>query len=299
MKNLQWRASLILVCCLVLISANNTDSEDSAIRTLVITGAAPYGYHPWERNIELIEPRLEAFGFNNLEYHISRGLEDWRKWEGDYSDYDAIVIIYYWSQAPQAELEKLDRYVREGGALVIVHSALAGFWEQDTFDRWTGIAYREHEPGYGHSLTFSKERERIIRSPGEGEGSAHAPIGTFQIHTLDSDHPIMSGLPETWMQADDELYYNLRGPDTNVQVLAVAEAPDGTYSPQAWVRNHGDGRIFCLTPGHHEPGASSTGFITLLARGIEWAATGNVTLDVPSNFPGENEPSTDLPRFDR
>lgn len=109
----------------------------------------------------------------------------------------------------------------------------------------------------------------------------------------------MAGLPETWMQSDDELYYNLRGPDTNVDVLAVAEAPDGTYSPQAWVRDHGEGRIFCLTPGHHEPGASFTGFITLLARGIEWAATGGVTLGIPSNFPGENEPVTDLPRFER
>ncbi len=285
----------MLACCLALIAATR---DEPFFRTLVITGAAPYGYHPWENNIELIEPRLEAFGIDTPDYHIAAGLEDWRKWDGDYNDYDAIIIIYYWSQAPEAELEKLDRYVSEGGALVIVHSSLAGFWKQEIFDRWTGIAYREHDSGYGHNLAFDQDGERIIRPPGEGNGSAHAPIDTFRIHTRDPDHPIMNGLPGIWMQSPDELYYNLRGPDTNLHVLAVAEAPDGTYAPQAWVRKRGDGRIFCLTPGHHEPGASSTGFVTLLARGIEWAATGDVTLPVPSNFPGEDEAVTELPRFE-
>jgi hypothetical protein len=75
-----------------------------------------------------------------VEYHIARGLEEWRKWDGDYNDYDAIVIIYYWSQAPESELEKLDRYVRDSGALVIVHSALAGFWGQKIFDEWSVIS---------------------------------------------------------------------------------------------------------------------------------------------------------------
>lgn len=290
-----WIVSGLMVC-LTLTAASPIDSLD--IRTLVITGAAPYGYHPWERNIELIEERLNAFGLDQIEYHIARGLEDWRKWTGDYHDYDAIVIIYYWSQAPDAELEKLDRYVQDGGGLILVHSALAGFWKQDIFDRWAGIVYRERDEGYGHNLAFDFDGNRIIRPPGEGGGAAHAPIRPFQIKTHDPDHPVMQGLPDVWMQSRDELYYNMRGPDTNLHVLAVAEAPDGTYAPQAWVRNHGGGRIFVLTPGHHEPGASSVGFNTLLARGIEWASTGVVTLPVPVNFPDETEPSMELPVFE-
>lgn len=295
MRSWQWILGIVLAVGLVPILAARAESS---LRTLIITGAAPYGYHPWERNIALIEPRLEAFDFTRLEYHIARGLEDWRKWEGDYRDYDAIVIIYYWSQAPEMELEKLDRYVRDGGGLVIVHSALAGFWKQEIFDQWTGIAYRERDANYGHSLAFDETGQRLILPPGEGGGSAHAPIQPFQIHTHDPDHPIMNGLPETWMQSDDELYYNLRGPNTNVHVLAVAEGPGNIYAPQAWVREHGTGRIFCLTPGHHEPAASSVGFVTLLARGIEWAARGEVTLGIPANFPDGNTPVTEPPRFE-
>ncbi|MCW9712852.1 ThuA domain-containing protein [Aliifodinibius salicampi] len=295
-NNRKWMITMALLFC---ITAGVAAQDHSSIRTLVITGAAPYGYHPWKNNIELIEPRLEAFGLDKPKYHIAKGLEDWRKWEGDYHNFDAIVIIYYWSQAPEAELEKLDQYVRDGGALVVVHSALAGFWKQDIFDHWTGIAYRERDSEYGHSLAFDKEGKKMVLPPGKGKGSGHAPIDTFRIHTRDPGHPIMKDLPETWMQSEDELYYNLRGPNPNLQVLAVARAHDGTYAPQAWVRNHGEGRIFSLTPGHHQPGASSVGFITLLARGIEWAATGDVTFEVPSNFPGEHTPSTALPRFER
>lgn len=297
MRNCRRVVGLVLILVFGMIF-NTIAQSGTPIRTLVITGAAPYGYHPWESNIELIKPRLAAFDVADIEYHIAHGLEDWRKWDGNYSDYDAIVIIYYWSQAPQEELKKLDRYVRDGGSLIIVHSALAGFWEQEIFDQWAGIAYRERDANYGHALSYNENGQRIIRSPAEGGGSVHAPIDTFSVHTRDPEHPIMKGLPTSWMQSSDELYYNLRGPNTNLHVLATAKAPNGLYAPQAWVRKHDEGRIFCLTPGHHKPGVSSVGFITLLARGIEWAATGDVTLPVPSNFPGKNEPATGIPQFD-
>ncbi len=285
------------VLLILFVGLSATPAAAEAPRTLFITGAAPYGYHPWKSNMKQIEKRLEAFGLDNHEKLIAKGLDDWREWNGSFEDFDLVVLIYYWAQAPEQKLESLDRYLKNGGSLVVVHSALAGFWKQEQFDRWTGIAYRENDATYGHSLVFRNTGKRIILPPGEGGGSAHAPIRTFRIHTRDSDHPIMKGLPDTWMQARDELYYNLRGPDTGVQVLATAKGPDGFFHPQAWTNTRGKGRIFCLTPGHHKPGASSVGFITLLARGIEWAATGGVTMPVPENFPDKNRPVTEIPRF--
>lgn len=301
----KWRRGtgvLLFACIGIFATAGAAERLD----VLVITGAAPYGFHPWEENIERIEERLAVFDFADIDYHIARGLEDWRRsggpgdwrrWEGDYNDYDALVIIYHWSQAPEESLREIDEYLRDGGALVVAHSALAGFWGQDLFDSWTGLGYREHAADYGYSLTFEADGDRVVREPGEGDGSAHAPIEPFRIHTRNPDHPVMRDIPATWMQAEDELYYNLRGPDPDIDVLAVAEWPEGVYHPQAWVRRHGEGRVFCLTPGHHQPGASSVGFVTLLARGIQWAATGEVTLEVPGNFPGEDEPVTDLPEL--
>jgi type 1 glutamine amidotransferase len=269
-------------------------------KILVITGADPGKFHPWEKNLELIRERLAVFGVTKPEMLVCKDAAEWRaNWRGNYADYAAVLIIYWWEQGPEEELAKLDAYVRNGGGLVLAHSTLAGFQNQKIFDEWTGFAYREHKPDYGSNLVFDADGKRIVRAPGEGKGSYHEPIRPFVIQTHDAAHPIMAGLPEKWLQAPDELYLFLRGPDPNRHVIATAQAPDGTFAPQAWVRDHGKGRIFCLTPGHHAPAASSVGFITLLARGLEWAATGKVTSKVPVNFPSETESVTDLPRWGR
>ncbi len=292
-----------LFACVFLLALT---AHGERLQVLVIAGGDPYGFHPWEENVALIDARLEAFDFADIDYHIARGLEDWRRpgrprdwrtWDKDFNDYDAVVVMYYWSQAPNESLEELDRYLRSGGGLVVFHSALAGFWQQELFDNWTGLAYREGDADYGHSLIFNASGEAQIRAPGEGPGSGHAPIRPFPIHTRAAGHPIMKDLPPAWMQPADELYHDLRGPDPEIEVLAVAEWPEGVFHPQAWVREVGEGRVFCLTPGHHQPGASSVGLATLLARGIEWAARGEVTLEVPGNFPTADQPNTGLPQF--
>lgn len=268
-------------------------------KILVISGADPGKFHPWQNNLALIRERLAAFGITNLDMLLAANAEEWRKWTGRYNDYAVVLMIYWWEQAPEEELAKLDAYVRGGGGLVVAHSALAGCHNQKIFDAWTGFAYREHKPDYGSSLAFDSAGQRVVRAPGDGKGSYHEPIRPFLIHTHDREHPITAGLPDAWLQAPDELYLFLRGPDVNRRVLATADAPDGTRAPQAWVTDHDKGRIFCLTPGHHAPAASSVGFITLLARGLEWAATGKVTSKLPSNFPTPTTPVTELPAFNR
>jgi type 1 glutamine amidotransferase len=114
----------------------------------------------------------------------------------------------------------------------------------------------------------------------------------------DREHPIMRGLPEVWMQAHDELYYHLRGPIGEMHVLATAQPPNGEHAPILWTMQHGDGRVFVTTLGHHIPSVESLGFMTTLVRGMEWAATGQVTIPVPANFPGAYTPVREAPVFE-
>jgi hypothetical protein len=44
--------------------------------------------------------------------------------------------------------------------------------------------------------------------------------------------------------------------------------------------------------GHGLEGMRCIGFITTLLRGTEWAATGKVTLPIPSNFPEPDKTSS-------
>ena len=62
---------------------------------------------------------------------------------------------------------------------------------------------------------------------------------------------------------------------------------------------YGKGRVFGTAMGHVDAGAKPgsgpwpamdcIGFITLIQRGAEWAATGKVTQKVPDGFPTATE----------
>ena len=93
-----------------------------------------------------------------------------------------------------------------------------------------------------------------------------------------------------WMHAPDELYTRLRGPGTNMTVLATAYADPanrgtGFDEPMLMALHWGRGRIFHTTLGHDAMALSCVGFMTTFQRGTEWAATGKVTQKVPKDFP--------------
>ncbi len=63
--------------------------------------------------------------------------------------------------------------------------------------------------------------------------------------------------------------------------------------PVVMVINYGKGRVFHTTLGHDTEAFECVGFITLLKRGVEWAAKGEVTqLGLPQDFPSANSVSS-------
>ncbi|MBV5315860.1 MAG: hypothetical protein JZU47_21355, partial [Prolixibacteraceae bacterium] len=55
------------------------------------------------------------------------------------------------------------------------------------------------------------------------------------------------------------------------------------------VLTYGKGRIFHTTLGHDDYSCEGVGFITSFIRGVQWAATGKVTIPVPDDFPSADE----------
>ena len=114
----------------------------------------------------------------------------------------------------------------------------------------------------------------------------------------------MRGLPEMWLQSHDEVYSNLRGPAMNLTILATGYADQKLKNasphnePMLFTVSYGNGRVFQTTLGHvgakddaSVPSVRNVGFITTLQRGVEWAATGEVSLPVPEDFPTAYETS--------
>jgi type 1 glutamine amidotransferase len=105
-------------------------------------------------------------------------------------------------------------------------------------------------------------------------------------------------MPTQWLHAQDELYDRLRGPGENMKILATAYSDEeknaspfsnlrGTsrHEPMAFTVNYGKGRVFHTPLGHSDYSMECVGFMTLFQRGTEWAATGKVTIKIPSDFP--------------
>ena len=57
------------------------------------------------------------------------------------------------------------------------------------------------------------------------------------------------------------------------------------HEPMMITVNYGKGRVFHTPLGHTDYSMECVGFITMLQRGAEWAATGKVTTKIPADFP--------------
>lgn len=133
-----------------------------------------------------------------------------------------------------------------------------------------------------------------------GPGGSHGKQHEYVVNSRSSNHPVLKGLPNQWRHATDELYDRMRGP-ANIKDLLYTAYSDkstggsGREEPLVFTVDYGKARIFHIMIGHagntveDNVAMQCTGFQVLLLRGSEWAATGEVTQPVPSDFPTKDK----------
>jgi hypothetical protein len=103
--------------------------------------------------------------------------------------------------------------------------------------------------------------------------SGHGPRAVFKAK-IAKEHPITAGLGE--FDVDDELYAKLQGSgDINVLVTADSDWSKKT-EPLVFTLSYGKGRTVHNAFGHDRKALMTPNVQKIIARGVEWAATGKV-----------------------
>jgi type 1 glutamine amidotransferase len=211
----------------------------------------------------------------------------------DLDKYDVLLSNYNGAAWPADFRKDLEKRVHEGRlGLVIVHAANNSFGDWPEYYQMIGMGWQNNQ--FGDRLVLNEDGKEVRVPKGQGPGAGHGAAHPFRVTVRDAEHPVTRGMPREWLHARDELYHGMRGPIQNVHLLATAysdKAKGGTgeHEPMIWTVAFGQGRVFHTPMGHDVTGMRCVGFLATLQRGTEWAATGNVTLPLPKEFPTAEE----------
>ena len=264
------------------------EPQPQKVRALILDGQ---NNHNWRATTPVIRAILEESGRFRVDVATMPTGPQNAAARQDFSpplqEFDVVVSNYsdYGSEpAPKAFLDKLTQWVADGGGFVAVHAATAGIEHHAQYDRMIGLGWGG--PNRGDRLAVDGSGN-VVRTPkGQGRGTAHGPHGPIDVTVWSADHPVVKDLPRTWRVARDELWFSTRGPAEELTVLATGYSPNTKQNePLLWTVGYGQGRVFVNLLGHDQNTMQDPGFRTTLLQGTEWAATGQVTLPVPQDFP--------------
>jgi len=264
------------------------------LKVLVITGQ---NNHYWPESSKIIEQIFDNSDRFTADIVTSPASgEDMSSFQPKFKGYDLICLDYNGDSWPESTKTRFEDFVKNGGGLVLFHASDNSFPEWKAYNEMIGLGGWGNRTEKDGPYVYWKDG-KFVRDNTPGKGGAHGKMVEFEVVTRQATHPIMKGIPSSWLHPSDELYYKLRGPAKNMEVLATAiqgtdTGGSGRHEPILFTIQYGKGKVFHSVLGHVKENATNpikcAGFITTLLRGAEWAATGQVTQKVSSDMPSSS-----------
>jgi type 1 glutamine amidotransferase len=298
------RRRFLYLAAAPLLTAPLPGSARPPISVLVVDGI---NNHDWRAGTAAIKKILEATGKFAVDVSTTppAGADPgaWGRWHPDFSHYQVVVNNFNGGHlkdgirwpAPVEQL--LTAYLDNGGGLVLFHAANNAFLEWADYNEMIGLGWRDKS--FGPGLVIDQNEHVEVVPAGEGLQPGHGPRHDFTMTMLDPRHAITAGMAKYWLHPSEQLTHGQHGClnprhgdlEKELHVITCAWSKDsGRNEPMDWLRSWGRGRIYTTMLGHtwvgeDNPNLRCVGFQTLFARGVEWAATGDVSVPVPPDFP--------------
>ena len=267
--------------------------EPEKIKVLIVDGQ---NNHDWKGTTPALKAIYEKSGRFTVEVATTPGKgQDMSSFKPDFSKFDVVLMNYNGDRWPKETDDAFEKFVREGGGLVIFHAGDNAFRSWKEYNEMIAVGGWEGRNETDGPYLYVKDGE-IVRDTTPGGGGGHGPQVEYRVETYTPDHPIMKGLSEAFLHSKDELYCKMRGPAKNVTILATArskvdEGGTGYDEPMLLAIDYGKGRVFHTMLGHAAEQCKCVGFLTTLLRGTEWAATNKVTIPCPDDYPAADKVS--------
>lgn len=289
------RCLIALLAFLVLLPliGNNAAVGQEKLSAVIVDGQNNHGN--WPDTSKMMKSYLEETGLFEVDVATTTNKGTDENFHPQFSNYQVVVSNYNGAPWPQSTKTAFEEYMKNGGGLVVVHAADNSFPKWEQFNEMIGLGgWGGRNQGSGPYVYFDEKKKGVVRDTSDGRGGNHGRQHPFRVIVRDSDHPVTKGMPGAWMHVKDELYDRLRGPANNMRVLATSFSDpstggSGRHEPMIFTIEYGKGRVFHTPMGHSNASQQCVGFITTFQRGAQWAATGQVTVAIPDDFPTTDE----------
>ena len=298
MKSLS-RILLVALIAIVSLIPLQTQAKTTKLKALIISGQNNHNWQVSHRALKLILDQSGLFESDIMLTAPAGG--DMSGFTPKFEDYDVVVLDYNGDRWPKQTDEAFVKYVQQGGGVIVYHAADNAFAEWEEFNKIIALGGWEGRNEKSGPYYYLLNGIGVLDNE-PGPGGSHGKQRQYPMHCRNTKHPIVKGLPDTWIHGQDEMYDRMRGP-ANIDDLLYSGYADpstggsGREEPLVFTVDYGKARIFHIMLGHagptleDNPAMQCTGFQVLLLRGAEWAATGKVKQAVPSDFPTDKRPS--------
>lgn len=252
------KIAAILILSASLTCCRSVSSGESNIKVLILSGS---NNHDWKRTgpaLQGIFESKEGFQVELTNQPDTLTFNSLKKFD---------VLVNNWNSWPETEKrwpesteEGLLKFIHQGGGFVTFHASSSTFYPWEEF--------------------------RDISTASWEEDTYHGQMCAVHVEITSADHPITRGLSDFYIF--DELWMDARSNEKFTSLASAknanADKTSAKKQPAVLVTDYGAGRIFHTILGHDARTMRNTGFETLLTRGTEWAATGQVKSAVPQEM---------------